>query len=99
MTDRFPPDWDPKTEGYLAGEKMEDGRWWCLMPLTMGRLRIVIAEDEFTTGEHWCYSDTKAALVSFGKGPTVPPTGWSRHLRSDGVFERFNEHGEVYVDV
>ena len=49
--DRFPDDsWQ---EGVLAAQPMADGRAWCLIPLTFGRVRIVIAEDQFSMGEHW----------------------------------------------
>jgi len=48
---RFPDDrW---LEGVTAALPMADGRAWCLIPLTFGRLRIVIAEDQFSMGEHW----------------------------------------------
>lgn len=49
--ERFPTDeW---LEGMIAARPMADGRAWCLIPLTFGRLRIVIAPDEFSMGEHW----------------------------------------------
>jgi hypothetical protein len=48
---RFPgKDW---LMGVIAARPMADGRAWCLVPLLLGRLRIVIAEDEFSMGEHW----------------------------------------------
>ena len=85
---RIPADWDYKANGYVMGTPMADGRWWCLLPLTFGRFRIVIAEDIFTAGEHWCYDDNLAAILSYYRGPDVPPTGWKRHMRPDGTFER-----------
>ena len=88
MSDRFPENWDPiKDGGYLAGTKMDDGRWWCLLELTMGRNRIVIAEDQFTAGEHWCYSDPYVGLANWHLGPDHTPVGWSRHMRLDGSRE------------
>lgn len=62
---------------------MRDGRLWALAPLALGRLRIVIIEDEWTAGEHWCYSDNAAAVVSFFAGPEAEPFGWSRHTLPD----------------
>ena len=48
---RFPDDtWQ---EGFIAVQPMDDGRAWCLMPLTFGRVRLVIAEDWCSMGEHW----------------------------------------------
>ena len=41
------------SDGYFAVQPMADGRAWCLVPLIGGRLRIMIAEDHFTAGEHW----------------------------------------------
>jgi hypothetical protein len=84
---RFPPDRDEWQSGYLSVMAMDDGRAWCLMPLTLGRLRIVIAEDCWTAGEHWCYSDPDAAYISYLAGPQTPPTGWTRHMLPDGSFE------------
>jgi len=95
---RFPEGWKPFDHGYLHGVEMEDGRWWCLLELFGGRLRIVIAEDEFTSGEHWCFSDVRAGWMSYFNGPTEAPVGWSRHMLPDGRFERFDQHGELYVD-
>lgn len=90
---RFPngvdADW---CAGYLSVGPMPDGRAWCLMPLTLGRLRIVIAEDVHTAGEHWCYSDSIAAMASYFAGPEQPPVGWSRHMRPDGTME-YPDHG------
>ena len=87
--DKFPPGGDWWT-GYLQVRAMPDGRAWCLLPLTLGRLRIVIAEDQWTAGEHWCYSDTKAALDSYLRGPGHTPRHWSRHMRPDGTMEHPN---------
>jgi hypothetical protein len=78
--ERFPKGWDPRAEGYVAGRRMDDGRWWCLMPLIGNRLRIVIAEDQYTAGEHWCYDNALTALINYDNGPTHSPTGWSRHM-------------------
>lgn len=86
--ERFPEGWDPVEQGYIDGRLMDDGRYWCLLGLTLGRLRIVIAEDEFTAGEHWCYNNNAQALASFDAGPEVTPVGWSRHMRPDGTFDR-----------
>ena len=86
--ERFPADWDPKANGYLAGVPMPDGRYWCLLLLTFGRLRIVIAEDRWTAGEHWCYEDNAAALGCYIRGSQFVPTGWKRHMRPDGTYER-----------
>lgn len=86
---RFPhgvdADW---CAGYLTVQPMRDGRAWCLVPLLLGRLRIMIAEDQWTAGEHWCFNDNGAALASYTMGPDVPPKGWSRHMRADGTYER-----------
>ena len=54
----------------------------------MQRLRIVIAEDITTAGEHWCYEDNGAALASYLRGPDEEPTGWKRHMLPTGEFER-----------
>lgn len=97
MNERFPEDWDYKADGYIACVDMEDGRKWCLLPLALGRLRIVIAEDRWTAGEHWCYDDNTAAILSYHRGPDVAPTGWTRHMLPNGRFERYNQHGELYV--
>ena len=97
MSERFPEGWDPLENGYVAAKPMEDGRWWCLMPLYGGRFRIVIAEDQFTAGEHWCYSNPVYAVVSWDDGPEKPPTKWTRHMLPDGSFERRDEHGNPYV--
>lgn len=97
MSDRFPDDWDPTNEGYLAGRPMADGRYWCLMPLTFGRNRIVIAEDQFTVGEHWCFSDPLRGLQQWALGPDHAPEGWTRHMLPDGSFERRTEDGTPYV--
>lgn len=97
MSDRFPDDWDPKAEGYIAGMPMEDGRWWCLAPLSLGRVRIVIAEDEYTAGEHWCYSDPTLGVIQWAKGSEHTPDGWTRHMFPDGKFERRAEDGTPYV--
>lgn len=86
--ERFPEDWDAKANGYVMGQPMADGRYWCLLLLTFGRLRIVIAEDQFSAGEHWCYEDNSAAMLSYLSGPDVPPVGWKRHMLPDGSFER-----------
>jgi hypothetical protein len=96
---RFPEGWDAKDEGYLGAIPMEDGRMWCLMPLTFGRVRIVIAEDQFTAGEHWCYSDYMVGLLNWNLGPDHTPEGWSRHMLPDGTFERRDEHGNLYQGV
>jgi hypothetical protein len=85
---RIPDDWDFQANGYLMGQPMPDGRWWCLLELWGQRLRIVIAEDIFTAGEHWCYEDNGAALASYLRGPEFVPTGWKRHMLPDGRFER-----------
>lgn len=93
--ERFPEGWNPKNEGYIDGRPMADGRWWCLLPLTMGRVRIVIAEDQFTAGEHWCYSDPNKGVQEWSKGCfyvgddsiSFSPEGWSRHMFPDGSFE------------
>lgn len=84
---RFPNGFDAEENGYIDTRRMDDGRYWCLMNLTLGRLRIVIAEDQFTAGEHWCFSDTVAAVRSYMLGPGYPPRGWSRHMTPDGRFE------------
>lgn len=100
MSERFPDDWDPKAEGYLGGKLMDDGRWWCLMPLSLGRVRIVIAEDEFTAGEHWCYSDPAVGVIQWAMGCIDPDhilDGWTRHMLPDGSFERRAEDGTPYV--
>lgn len=89
--ERFPEDWDPKANGYLAGSKMEDGRFWCLLPLTLGRLRIVIAEDYATAGEHWCYDDNYVAMACYLRGPDTPPIGWKRHMLPDGTLRGSDE--------
>ena len=94
---RFPDGWDPKDEGYIAGVPMDDGRWWCLMPLWGNRVRIVIAEDQFTAGEHWCYSDAVAGFVNWSFGPEHTPDGWTRHMLPGGGFERRDEHGNPYT--
>jgi hypothetical protein len=88
MNERFPEGWDPIAEGYLAGTLMPDGRYWCLMQLTLGRNRIVIVEDQFSPGEHWCYSDPWVGLANWHLGPDHTPEGWSRHMLPDGTFER-----------
>jgi len=86
--ERFPEDWNPVDAGYITGMPMDDGRYWCLLLLTFGRLRIVIAEDQFSAGEHWCYEDNAAAMLSYFAGSDVPPVGWKRHMLPDGMFER-----------
>ena len=88
MNERFPEDWSPEAAGYITGVPMEDGRYWCLLELTFGRYRIVIAEDQWSAGEHWCYEDNWAALMSWMAGPEKTPTGWKRHMLPDGTFER-----------
>jgi hypothetical protein len=93
----IPDDWDFQANGYLLGIPMEDGRWWCLLPLWGGRLRIVIVEDIFSAGEHWCYGDNAAAMQSYLAGPNVAPTGWTRHMLPGGGFERRDEQGNPYV--
>ena len=89
---RFPEGWTYLDGGYMAGKPMRDGRWWCLMPLTLGRLRIVIAEDEWTAGEHWCYDNVAAAWACWEAGPDHTPVGWSRHMLPDGTKEYPREH-------
>jgi hypothetical protein len=44
--------WD---EGYLATRPIGDEPFpaLCLMPLTFGRLRVVVATDEYSAGEHY----------------------------------------------
>jgi hypothetical protein len=84
---RFPEGWNPIDDGYIAGRPMDDGRWWCLMPLTFGRNRIVIAEDQFSVGEHWCYSDPTVGLANWALGPDHEPEGWSRHMHANGMLE------------
>ena len=84
---RFPKGFDAHENGYLAVEPMPDGRAWCLLALTLGRLRIVIAEDQFTAGEHWCYDNNLAATMSYKAGPDVEPIGWSRHMHPNGDLE------------
>ena len=37
----------------LRTRPMADGRAWTLHPLTLGRLRITIQEDQYSMGEHW----------------------------------------------
>ena len=86
-SERFPDGVDEWADGYLDVQPMPDGRAWCLVPLIGGRLRIMIAEDHFTAGEHWCYSDPVAALISYHAGPEHAPTGWSRHMRLDRTRE------------
>ena len=87
--ERFPEGWNPKEDGgYIMGEPMEDGRYWCLLLLTFGRLRIVIAEDQFSAGEHWCYENNVDAVLSYFRGLGEPPFGWKRHMLPDGTFER-----------
>src|SRR5262245_26947778 len=66
---KFPQGWKPEDAGYVLGQEMDDGRWWCVMPLTFGRLRIVIAEDQYTAGEHWCYSNPGLAIANWANGP------------------------------
>ena len=98
--ERFPEDWDPIEDGgYLAARLMDDGRYWCLMQLTFGRLRIVIAEDWSTAGEHWCYSNNVDAVLSYDRGPDVPPTGWSRHTTFPDYKHEYPDLGEKYADV
>ena len=84
---RFPDGFDYAGEGYYAAWHMDDGRLWSLMPLIGRRLRIVIVEDWSTAGEHWCYSNRLAAMISYAHGPDGHPFGWSRHMHPDGTFE------------
>jgi hypothetical protein len=84
---KFPPGRDDWHESYLEVQPMEDGRAWCLVPLIGGRLRIMIAEDQWTAGEHWCFNDAVHAVASYVAGPDVEPTGWSRHMHPDGRLE------------
>jgi hypothetical protein len=84
---RFPESDDSWAGSYISVKAMPDGRAWCLMSLSLGRLRIVIGEDQFTCGEHWCYEDNVKAVASYVAGPEVTPTGWSRHMLPDYTFE------------
>jgi hypothetical protein len=84
---RFPHGTTDWADSYVDVQPMPDGRAWCLVPLIGGRLRIMIAEDQFTAGEHWCYDNKFAAVLSYHAGPWVEPTGWSRHMHPDGRLE------------
>jgi hypothetical protein len=92
---RFPDGFEAEANGYIDTRVMDDGRYWCLLNLTLGRLRIVIAEDQFTAGEHWCFPEGDegrvAAIRSYMLGPSYPPRGWSRHMHPDGTMEYPND--------
>jgi hypothetical protein len=38
---------------YEAVRPLSDGQWLCLMKLTFNRMRLIVAPDEWTAGEHW----------------------------------------------
>ena len=88
---RFPDGFEAEANGYIATRKMDDGRYWCLLRLIGERLRIVIAEDQYTAGEHWCFNNNDSAIRSYMLGPAYPPRGWSRHMHPDGTMEYPND--------
>jgi hypothetical protein len=88
---RFPDGFEAEANGYIATKKMDDGRYWCLLRLIGERLRIVIAEDQFTAGEHWCFNSNDSAIRSYMLGPSYTPRGWSRHMHPDGTMEYPND--------
>ena len=43
-------DW---TEQYEHIKPLDDGTYLVMFPITFGRLRLAIAQDEWSLGEHW----------------------------------------------
>lgn len=77
-----------KTEDELiACRDLPNGLHGCLMPMTFGKARLVVAsqvDKHEIYDDGWCYESPVMAMMALAAwdGEGDPPVGWHRHIRT-----------------